>query len=128
MGEDPYLVAMLGTAYVRGLKSAGVQASLKHFAGDYAARAARNHGPVPMDRRELMDVLLPPFETAVAVGGAGSVMNSYSEIDGVPVATDPWLLTDVLRGQWGFPGTVVSDYWAVAFLVLTHHVAGDFDD
>ena len=66
MGEDPYLVSVLGAAYVRGLQSAGVIATLKHFAGYSAARAGRNHGPVSMGRRELMDVILPPFETAVA--------------------------------------------------------------
>ncbi len=123
MGEDPYLVAMLGAAYVRGLQSVGVIATLKHFAGYSASRAARDHAPVSMGRRELMDVMLPPFETAVAVAGAGSVMNSYSDLDGVPAAADPWLLTDLLRGEWGFAGTVVSDYWAVAFLVMTHRVA-----
>jgi beta-glucosidase-like glycosyl hydrolase len=76
MGEDPYLVSMLGAAYVRGLQSGGVIATLKHFAGYSAARAARNHGPVPMGRRELMDVILPSFETAIRVARAGSVMNS----------------------------------------------------
>ena len=125
MGEDPYLVAMLGAAYVRGLQSAGVIATLKHFAGYSASRAARNHGPVSMGRRELMDVILPPFETAVATAGAGSVMNSYSDVDGVPAGADPWLLTDVLRGDWDFAGTVVSDYWAVPFLATMHRVAAD---
>ncbi|MEU7908078.1 glycoside hydrolase family 3 N-terminal domain-containing protein [Actinoplanes sp. NPDC049118] len=125
MGEDPYLVSMLGAAYVRGLQSAGVVATLKHFAGYSAARAARNHGPVPMGRRELMDMILPPFEAAVNLAGAGSVMNSYSDVDGVPAAADPWLLTDVLREQWGFTGTVVSDYWAVPFLATMHRVAAD---
>jgi beta-xylosidase len=125
IGEDPYLVAMLGAAYVRGLQSAGVIATLKHFAGYSAARGARNHGPVPMGRRELMDVILPPFEAAVAVAGAGSVMNSYSDVDGVPAAADPWLLTDLLREEWGFTGTVVSDYWAVPFLASMHRVATD---
>ena len=128
MGEDPYLVALLGAGYVRGLQSAGVIATLKHFAGYSAARGARNHGPVPMGRRELLDVILPPFETAVRVAGAGSVMNSYSDVDGLPAAADPWLLTEVLRDQWGFTGTVVSDYWAVPFLATTHHVAADSDD
>lgn len=125
MGEDPYLVAMLGSAYVRGLQSAGVIATLKHFAGYSASRAARNHGPVSMGRRELLDVILPTFETAIATAGAGSVMNSYSDIDGVPAGADPWLLTDVLRGDWGFEGTVVSDYWAVPFLATMHRVAAD---
>jgi beta-xylosidase len=125
MGEDPYLVGMLGAAYVRGLQRAGVLATLKHFAGYSAARGARNHGPVSMGRRELLDVLLPPFEMALALAGAGSVMNSYSDVDGVPAAADPWLLTDVLRDGWGFAGTVVSDYWAVPFLASMHRIATD---
>src|SRR5689334_25136635 len=83
MGEDPYLVSMLGAAYVRGLQSAGVIATLKHFAGYSASRGARNHGPVPMGRRELMDVIMPSFETAIAAG-ARSVMAAYNDIDGVP--------------------------------------------
>ncbi|GAA1008347.1 glycosyl hydrolase [Acrocarpospora pleiomorpha] len=125
IGEDPYLVAMLGSAYVRGLEGAGVIATLKHFAGYSASRAARNHGPVSMGRREMMDVILPPFEMAVTLGGARSVMNSYSDVDGVPAAADSWLLTDLLRGEWGFTGTVVSDYWAIPFLAMMHQVVAD---
>ena len=133
IGEDPYLVAALGSAYVRGLQSAGVIATLKHFAGYSASRGARNHGPVPMGRRELIDVVLPPFERAVAAvsrggGGAGSVMNSYSDVDGMPAAIDTWLLGEVLRDQWGFTGTVVSDYWAIPFLATMHGVAADSSD
>ncbi|MFG1705719.1 glycoside hydrolase family 3 N-terminal domain-containing protein [Nonomuraea sp. M3C6] len=128
MGEDPYLVSMLGAAYVRGLESAGIIATLKHFAGYSASRAARNHGPVPMGRRELMDMILPPFETAVTLGGARSVMNSYADVDGVPAVADSWLLTEVLREEWGFTGTVVSDYWAVPFLATMHEVAADTDE
>ena len=125
IGEDPYLVSMLGSAYVRGLQSAGVIATLKHFAGYSASRTGRNHGPVPMGRREFQDVILPSFETAVALGGAGSVMPSYADVDGVPASADPWLLTEVLRDQWGFEGTTVSDYWAVPFLATMHRVAPD---
>ncbi|GAA2639755.1 beta-glucosidase family protein [Paractinoplanes durhamensis] len=128
IGEDPYLVALLGAGYVRGLQSAGVIATLKHFAGYSASRGARNHGPVSMGRRELLDVILPTFETAVREAGVGSVMNSYSDVDGVPAGADPWLLTEVLREQWGFTGTVVSDYWAVPFLASMHRVAADMDD
>lgn len=127
MGEDPYLVAMIGSAYVGGLESAGVVATLKHFAGYSASRAARNHAPVPIGRRELMDMILPPFETAIAVGGARSVMNAYCDVDGVPAGADSWLLTDLLRGEWGFTGTVVSDYYAVTFLATMHRVAADTD-
>ena len=123
MGEDPYLVSMLGTAYVQGLQSAGVVATLKHFAGYSASRAARNHGPVSMGPRELRDVILPSFEAAVALGGVGSIMNSYSDVDGVPAGASSWLLTEVLRDEWGFEGTVVSDYWAVPFLATMHRVA-----
>jgi beta-glucosidase-like glycosyl hydrolase len=128
MGEDPYVVATLGAAYVQGLQSAGVIATLKHFAGYSASRAGRNHGPVPMGRRELSDVILPPFEMAVTVAGAGSVMSAYNDVDGVPASADSWLLTDVLRGQWGFTGTVVSDYWSVPFLAMMHRVAADAEE
>lgn len=128
MGEDPHLVTVLGCAYVRGLQSAGVIATLKHFAGYSASRGARNHGPVSMGRRELMDVVLPPFEAAVTLAGVGSVMNSYADVDGTPAAIDPWLLTEVLRGEWGFAGTVVSDYWSVPFVATMHRVAADADE
>ncbi|MFI6078634.1 glycoside hydrolase family 3 N-terminal domain-containing protein [Actinoplanes sp. NPDC051343] len=128
IGEDPYLVSMVGTAYVRGLQSSGVLACLKHFAGYSASRGARNHGPVPMGRRELLDVIFPSFETALREGGAASVMNSYSDVDGVPAGSDRWLLTEVLREQWGFTGTVVSDYWAVPFLATMHETAADMED
>lgn len=128
MGEDPYLVGTIGTGYVRGLQSAGIIATLKHFAGYSASRAARNHAPVPMGPREFADVMLPPFEMAVRLGGARSVMNSYAEVDGVPAAADRRLLTGILRESWGFTGTVVSDYWAIAFLDLMHRVGADRAD
>src|SRR4051794_24033715 len=92
-GEDPYLVGMMAGAYVRGLESCGLVATLKHFAGYSASQAARNHAPVALGPRTLRDVLLVPFEMAVREGGARSVMNSYSEIDGVPAAADAGLLT-----------------------------------
>ncbi|SBT40077.1 beta-xylosidase/alpha-l-arabinosidase [Micromonospora auratinigra] len=125
IAEDPYLVGTIGTSYVRGLQSQGVHATLKHFAGYSASRAGRNFAPVHAGPRELADVLLPPFEMAILDGGVRSVMHSYAEIDGVPVAADPTMLTGVLRDRWGFDGTVVADYYGVAFLHLLHHVAGD---
>ncbi|EYR64975.1 beta-glucosidase [Actinotalea ferrariae CF5-4] len=125
IGEDPYLVGTVGTAFVRGLQEAGVHATLKHFAGYSASRAGRNHAPVSAGPREIADVYLPPFEMAVVEGGARSVMNSYTEIDGVPVAASSELLTDVLRGRWGFDGVVVADYFAVAFLEVMHRFAAD---
>ncbi|WP_271984948.1 beta-glucosidase [Pseudoclavibacter terrae] len=125
MGEDPHLVSVMGTAYVRGLESTGLIATLKHFAAYSASRGGRNHAPVSIGPRELADVMLPPFEAALGEGGARSVMNSYTDIDGVPVASDARLLRHLLRDLWGFTGTVVSDYWAIPFLHSTHGVAAD---
>ncbi|WP_090032968.1 beta-glucosidase family protein [Cellulomonas marina] len=128
IGEDPYLVGTVGTAFVRGLQGAGVHATLKHFLGYSGSRAGRNHAPVSAGMREVLDVFLPPFEMAVVDGGVRSVMNSYAEIDGVPVASSPGLLTGVLRERLGFTGVFVSDYFAVAFLEVMHRVAAGRGD
>ncbi|WP_043271298.1 glycoside hydrolase family 3 N-terminal domain-containing protein [Streptomyces sp. CT34] len=125
IGEDPCLVGTVGSAYVRGLESAGVVATLKHFAGYSASTGARNLAPARIGRRELADVLLPPFELALREGGARSIMHSYAEIDGVPAAADAQLLTQLLREEWGFAGTVVADYFGIAFLQTLHRVAAD---
>ncbi|KQT95799.1 glycoside hydrolase family 3 N-terminal domain-containing protein [Sanguibacter sp. Leaf3] len=125
IAEDPYLVGTVGTAYVRGLQDAGVHATLKHFVGYSASTAGRNHAPVSAGPREIADVFLPPFEMAVLDGRARSVMNSYTDIDGVPVASTPAYLTEILRERWGFDGVVVADYFAVAFLEVMHAVAAD---
>ncbi|MEV7086860.1 glycoside hydrolase family 3 N-terminal domain-containing protein [Streptomyces sp. NPDC093085] len=126
IGEDPYLTGTVGTAYVRGLESAGIVATLKHFAGYAASRGGRNLAPVSLGVRELADVVLPPFEMAVREGGARSVMSAYNDIDGVPCAADDRLLTRLLREEWGFEGTVVADYFGVGFLRTLHGVAGDW--
>ena len=125
MGEDPYLVSELGLAYVQGLQSSGIIATVKHFAGYSTSRSARNHAPAALGPRELADVILPPFEKAVVHGPVGSVMNAYNEIDGIPCGSDEELLTRLLRDDWGFAGTVVSDYWSIAFLASTHNIAPD---
>jgi len=123
IGEDPYLVGVIGTEYVRGLQRAGIHATLKHFAAYAASRAGRNHAPVSMGPRELADVILVPYEMAIRLGRARSVMPSYVDIDGVPASADPHLLTTVLREEYGFDGVAVSDYYAVSFLELQHAVA-----
>ncbi len=125
IAEDPYVVGTIGTAYVRGLQGAGVHATLKHFVGYSGSRAGRNHAPVSAGPREIADVFLPPFEMAVVEGGVRSVMNSYADVDGVPMASSTEYLTDLLRGTWGFDGVVVADYFAVAFLEVMHAVARD---
>ncbi|MEU1259090.1 glycoside hydrolase family 3 N-terminal domain-containing protein [Streptomyces chartreusis] len=125
IGEDPYLTGTIGTAYVRGLESAGVIATLKHFAGYASSAGARNLAPVRAGVRELADVTLPPFEMALREGGARSVMAAYNETDGVPASADPGLLTELLRSEWGFTGTVVADYFGIGFLQTLHRVAGN---
>ncbi|MCO1658291.1 beta-glucosidase family protein [Pseudonocardia humida] len=124
IGEEPLLVGTLGAAYVRGVQSAGVVATLKHFVGYSAGRGGRNMAPVAIGPRELADVLLPPFEMALRAG-ARSVMPAYNDLDGVPATGDPVLLTGLLRERLGFTGTTVSDYFAVAFLHKLHAVTGD---
>ena len=123
IAEDPYVVGEIGTAYVKGLQSQGIIATLKHFVGYSASRAGRNLAPVSAGPREVADVLLPPFEMALRDGGVRSIMHSYAEVDGVPAAADRSLLTDLLRGEWGFDGTVVADYFGFAFLHNLHGVA-----
>lgn len=129
IGEDPYLVGVLVSAYVRGLQgddpTTGIIATLKHFVGYSFSEAGRNFAPAHVGRRELTDVFLLPFEMAVKSASVGSVMNSYQEVDGEQPAASRWLLTDVLREQWGFEGFVVADYGAVTFL---HAAAGAATD
>ena len=128
IGEDPYLVGSVGTAFVQGLQSEGVHATLKHFLGYSGSTSGRNHAPVHVGPREIADVFLPPFEMAIIDGGAWSVMNSYVDLDGVPVGSDPDILTGLLRDRLGFNGVVVADYFAVAFLEVMHAVAADRGD
>ncbi|HEX5496727.1 MAG TPA: glycoside hydrolase family 3 N-terminal domain-containing protein [Mycobacteriales bacterium] len=123
IGADPYLVGTIGAAYVAGLESTGVVATLKHFAGYSASRGGRNLAPVSMGSREFADVILPPFEMALRSGGARAVMHSYTDLDGMPAAADESLLTGLLRGELGFTGVVVADYYGVSFLEILHGVA-----
>ena len=125
ISEDPYVVGTIGTAYVQGLQAAGVHATLKHFIGYSASNAGRNHAPVHAGPREIADVYLPPFEMAIIDGGAKSVMNSYADLDGEPLAASAAYLTGVLREKLGFEGVVVADYFAVAFLEVMHAVAAN---
>jgi beta-glucosidase len=122
IGEDPFLVGLIGGAYVRGLESAGAVATLKHFAGYSSSRSARNMAPVSAGPRELADVILPPFEMALAAG-ARSVMTCYNDVDGLPGSANAAMLTGLLRNRYGFTGTVVADYFAVSFLHSQHGVA-----
>jgi len=125
-GEDPYLVAAMGVAYVRGLQGGlrdGVAATCKHFAGHGSPEGGRNTAPLRAGERELREAHLFTFEAAVKEAGAMAVMPAYHEIDGVPCHANKRLLTGILRGEWGFKGIVVSDYFAVRQLQTYHRVA-----
>lgn len=136
-GEDPFLVSRMAIAAVSGFQGdrtftdkRRVVATLKHFAAHSQPEAGMNCGPISVGERELRDIFLYPFREAIQKARALSVMASYNEIDGVPSHANRWLLQDVLRGEWGFDGVVVSDYYAIAELhrrdeAVSHGVAKD---
>ena len=126
-GEDPYLTAVLGSAYVEGLQNDEhpILATLKHYVGHSFSEGGRNHAPVRIGRRELNDVFLFPFEMAVKHAAAGSVMPAYHDIDGEPVHQSRDLLNGILRDRWGFDGIIVSDYGGLEQLVSDHHTQPD---
>src|SRR4029078_12286883 len=134
-GEDPYLVARMGLAAVRGFQGGGttlpgerVIATLKHMTGHGQPESGTNVGPASFGERTLRDVFFPPFEVAVKQGAARSLMPSYNELDGVPSHVNHWMLRDVLRKEWGFDGTIVSDGQAISQLPGRHRVAKDAAD
>lgn len=129
-GEDPHLVSEMGLAAVRGFQGPTpplgedrVWATLKHMTGHGEPEGGSNIGPANISERVLREVFFPPFERAIREAGAMSVMASYNEIDGLPSHANRWLLTDVLRGEWGFEGFVVADYNAIPELAVRHGVA-----
>jgi beta-glucosidase len=128
-GEDPHLIGRMGVAYVRGLQgpdlARGVAATGKHFVGYGASEGGMNWAPAHIPRRELREVYAAPFAAAIKEAQLASIMNAYSEIDGVPAGASKELLTDLLRGELGFDGVVVSDYFTVPTLMNYHRIAPD---
>jgi beta-glucosidase len=131
-GEDPYLVAAMGVAYVRGIQGPagghgpdGVLATGKHMVGHGIPEGGFNHAPAHLGPRELRDRFLLPFEAAVRVGGIRSMMHAYDDLDGVPCVASRELLTTILREEWGFDGLVVSDYMGIELLERSHQVVAD---
>lgn len=132
MGEDPYLITEMGVASVRGFQGDGdkvspdrVIATLKHLAGHGEPTGGLNIAPTPIGERGLREIFLPPFEAAVRLAKARSVMASYNEIDGIPSHSNVDLLQNILRGEWGFDGVVVSDYYAITELISRHNLTDD---
>lgn len=128
-GEDPYLAATLGSAYIRGLQGSsladGVLATGKHMVGHGLAEGGLNQAPVHLGSREMRDEQLFPFEAAVRETGLASVMPAYCDVDGVPCHASRELFTQVLRDEWGFDGLVVSDYVGIQMLSTQHRLSAD---
>jgi beta-glucosidase len=127
-GEDPYLGSLIARAMVRGYqgndlaRSNALMACVKHFALYGAAEAGRDYNTVDMSRIRMYEYYLPPYKAAVEAG-VGSAMSSFNEVDGIPATGNHWLLTDLLRKQWGFKGFVVTDYTAINEMI--QHGTGD---
>ncbi|HTY38797.1 MAG TPA: glycoside hydrolase family 3 N-terminal domain-containing protein [Bacteroidota bacterium] len=121
-GEDPYLQSRMAVAFCKSIEDAGVLTTPKHFVAN-VGDGGRDSYPIPFSERELREVYFPPFKAAFQEGHAWSVMASYNSIDGTPCSASKWLLTDVLRNEWGFKGIVVSDYGSVSGIMDKHHVA-----
>ena len=130
-GEDPWLGSQIARAMVRGYqgddlsRSNAMMACVKHFALYGAAEAGRDYNTADMSRIKMYEYYLPPYRAAVEAG-AGSVMTSFNEIDGVPATGNRWLLTGLLREQWGFAGFVVTDYTAVT--EMSEHGMGGMEE
>jgi len=133
-GEDPYLASLHGVAMVKGLQGSDLKnpdaviAEPKHFAVHGIPEAGSNTSPVNIGEREARSSFLCVFEKAVKEGGALGMMAAYSEIDGIPCVDNEWLLTDILRKEWGFKGFVLSDLGAIKMSLENHKVASDISD
>lgn len=127
-GEDPFLGSKVAAAMVRGYQGKNLAADstlmacVKHFALYGAAEGGRDYNTVDMSRLKMYEYYLPPYKAAVDAG-VGSVMSSFNEIDGIPATGNKWLLTDLLRKQWGFKGFVVTDYTSINEMI--DHGMGD---
>ena len=131
-GEDPFLGSLIARAMIQGYqgekladqlkRNDEIMACVKHFALYGAAEGGRDYNTVDMSRQRMYNEYFPPFEAAIEAG-VGSVMASFNEVDGIPATANKWLMSDVLRGQWGFNGFVVTDYTGIS--EMTDHGIGD---
>src|SRR5215218_7604003 len=122
-GEDPYLARVFTTARVEGLHAGGLATGVKHFAGYGAAAGGRDYDATDIPPAEFRDIFLPPFRAAIEAGSE-TVMSAFNALNGVPATANPWLLTGILRNEWGFDGIVVSD-WAAIHELIAHGIAAD---
>ncbi|MCX7705950.1 MAG: glycoside hydrolase family 3 C-terminal domain-containing protein [bacterium] len=122
-GEDPYLTSLMAVSFIKGLQSQRVIATPKHFAADFAGDGGRDSSPTFFSERILREVFFPAFKASIQQAKAWSLMAAYNSINGIPSSSNRWLLTDILRKEWGFEGFVVSDYGSVWGLYGSHRVA-----
>src|SRR3954451_11551004 len=130
-GEDPFLIGELAAAMVKGYQGDGladstaILACAKHFAGYSETQGGRDACEADISRRKLRSWFLPPFER-VAREGCRTFMLGYQSMDGVPITINDWLLSEVLRGEWGYEGTLVTDWDNVGRMVWEQHIAADY--
>lgn len=131
-GEDPYLGSLIATAYVRGYQGDNmkeedeIMSCVKHFALYGASESGRDYNVVDMSRNRMYNGYFSPYKAAVEAG-AGSVMSSFNTVDGIPATANKWLLTDVLRNEWGFDGLIVTDYNSIGEM-QAHGYAADLKE
>jgi len=123
-GEDPYLASKMAVAFIRGVQSQKVICTPKHFAANFVGDGGRDSNAIHFSERILREIYFPAFKAAIMEGGALSLMAAYNSIDGIPCSCNKWLLTEILRKEWGFKGFVVSDYGSVLGIMSHHRVAG----
>jgi len=126
-GEDPYLTSVMGEAYCKAMAEEGVIATPKHFAANFVGDGGRDSNEIHFSERILREVFFPGFRACVKAG-ALSLMAAYNSLDGIPCSSNKWLLTEILRHEWGFQGFVVSDYGSVAGIFHNHHVAKSLEE
>lgn len=122
-GEDPWLTSRMAVSFISGVQSEGVAATPKHLAANFVGDGGRDSDDIHFSERILREIYFPAFEASIKEAGALSVMPAYNSLDGIPCSCNRWLLTDILRKEWGFKGIFVSDYGAVDFIYSKHSVA-----
>lgn len=133
-GEDPYLVSKMGVATIKGYQGkecrgdGAVLACAKHLIAGSEPANGTNASPMDVSERTLREVFLPPYKAAVEAAGVATLMAAHNELNGIPCHADKWMMTDIMRGEYGFDGFIVSDWMDVSRIHDLHHAAADLDD
>ncbi len=123
-GEDPFLTSAMAVAFISAFEKRGIVTTPKHYAAN-VGDGGRDSNPAHFSERLMREIYFPAFQASIAGAGARSIMAAYNSYDGTPSSSNRWLLTDVLRGEWGFKGYVVSDYTSVEGIFSLHRTAAD---